>query len=678
MAELSREVGLGLAARGSVSDVVAWAERARRLGLSSVWVHDSYFERDAVTYASALASQVDGIKVALGAVNPFTRHGVLLAMTVSALDEMAPGRIVLGLGSALPLRLAQMGIAYSPQEGHDRVAATIDLLRAMWKGERIPPGSEGVPPVEPMFAPVHHVPIFVAGYRTPMLQLAGQKGDGYLARPLESLPSFTGMVPKIRRASVEAGRPEDAVRIAGYLFGLVDSSRRAALNRAKREPFIIYMMAIQTDVALRRAGLDLELRDRIHQLWRNEDYHEAAQLIPDEMLDAFLLCGTEEEVAARAFDYHRAGMDVPVLQPVVQEEEQVHAMFRAAELYGGQESSWVVTTGEPAPAHEPLGDPGTRLSGVRTGTLVEERLPVATRLWRHAAAWFEIIRPFSFTASAVPPAVAGGLAALDGRFHWPLFLGALFALLLLHVGTNVTNEIYDVRKGADRITSPRASHALLKGRLSEREAFAIVLLSFVAATGIGVWLAVERGWPVIALGLAGLLGGWGYTAPPLEYKFRALGLPLVFLLFGPLSVIGAYYVITGTFEWSTVAVSVPVGLLVTAILHGNEWRDISEDARAGGVTFSIRVGRRLAHGGYLALVVGAYLALAVAVLVEALPVESLLALLSLPLLVRVIRASELGAMGQQRAIAMLDLETAQLHAAFGFLLVAGLAIAALR
>jgi 1,4-dihydroxy-2-naphthoate octaprenyltransferase len=193
-----------------------------------------------------------------------------------------------------------------------------------------------------------------------------------------------------------------------------------------------------------------------------------------------------------------------------------------------------------------------------------------------------------------------------------------------------------------------------------------------------VWLIVERGWPVAALGLAGLIGGWGYTAPPLEYKFRALGLPLVFLLFGPLSVIGAFYVITGTFEWATVAVSVPVGLLVTAILHGNEWRDISEDARAGGVTLSIRIGRRFAHWVYLSLVVGAYLALGAAVLFEALPVQALLALLSMPLLVRVIQASELGAMGQQRAIAMLDLETAQLHAAFGFLLAAGIVIAAAK
>jgi 1,4-dihydroxy-2-naphthoate polyprenyltransferase len=196
------------------------------------------------------------------------------------------------------------------------------------------------------------------------------------------------------------------------------------------------------------------------------------------------------------------------------------------------------------------------------------------------------------------------------------------------------------------------------------------------ATVLGIWLIAERGWPVAALGVAGLLGGFGYTAPPLQYKFRALGLPLVFLLMGPLMVIGGYYVVTGAFDWETVAVSVPVGLLVTAILHGNEWRDISEDARAGIQTFSIRAGRKVAHVAYEALVVGAYLALAVAVMTEALPPLSLLAFLSLPLLVRAIRSSELGATGQQRAIAMIDLQTAQLHAVFGFLLALGLALAA--
>jgi 1,4-dihydroxy-2-naphthoate polyprenyltransferase len=658
MAELSRPIGLGLAARGSVSEVVGWSDQARRAGLDSVWLHDSYFERDAVTYASAIASQVPDIRVAMGALNPFTRHPVLVAMTVSAVDEMAPGRVILGLGTALPLRLAQMGIPYTPDLGVERVGAAIDIVRALWAGERLPTGVEGVPPLQAMFPPVHRVPIFIAGYRTAMVELAGRKADGYLARPAESIPALEVLLPKMRAASVAAGRPADAVETAGYLLTLVDDTRREALNRAKREPFVIYMMAVQSAVAMRRAGFDPSLAGRLMGLWRAEDYHGAGQLIPDDLLDAFMLCGTRDEVAAGANDYREAGMDLPILQPVLQEEDQVAAVLDAAVTYGSEGAAV-----------------GARAMSPRA-TLGEQQLTLTGRGRRRVSAWYEIVRPFSFTASAVPVSAGGALAAIDRRFSWPLFLGALFAALFLHIGTNVLNEIYDVRKGIDTITSPRASHALLKGRLSEREAFALATVAFALAAGIGVALIVARGWWVAAFGVAGLIGGYGYTAPPLQYKYRALGLPLVFLLMGPLMVLGAYYVVTGGFSWGAVAISVPVGLLVTAILHGNEWRDISEDARAGIATFSIRAGRRVAHVGYVALVVGAYLALAMAIATKALPPLSALALLSLPLLVRAIRSSELGASGQQRAIAMIDLQTAQLHAAFGFLLVLGLALAA--
>src|SRR5207245_5572783 len=133
----------------------------------------------AAPYASAVASHVADIGVGLGALNPFTRHPVLIAMTISALDEMAPGRIRLGLGSALPLRLGQMGIPYAPDDAATRTAAAIDTLRALWAGERMPAGKPGLPPLQPMFPPVHRVPIYVAGYRSPVLVLAGPKGDGY-------------------------------------------------------------------------------------------------------------------------------------------------------------------------------------------------------------------------------------------------------------------------------------------------------------------------------------------------------------------------------------------------------------------------------------------------------------------------------------------------------------------
>ncbi len=685
MAELSRPVGFGLASRGSVSEVVAWSERARREGLDSVWVHDSYFERDAVTYASAIASGVGGIRVGMGALNPLTRHPVLVAMTVSAIDEMAPGRVLLGMGTGLPLRLGQMGIPYSPDAGLEAVSKAIDTMRALWSGERVPPGQPGLPPVQPMFPPVHRVPIYIAAYRSAFLRLAGAKADGYLARPAESIASLRRMLETLRVASVAAGRPEDAVEVAGYLLTLVDRSRREALNRAKREPFVIYMMSVQSDLAMRRAGLDPELKDRVAAAWRAEDYHRAANLIPDELLDAFMLCGTREEVAAGAAAYHQAGMDLPLLQPVLQTEDQVREVLAAAVEYGRSAPARAAAPATPVPAAaSPAPAAAAELSGAAmpapaaTGDLGGAARPELRRPWtaRRLAAWFEIARPFSFTASTVPVAAGGALAALDGRLDWPLFVAALIAAVLLHVGTNITNEIYDVRKGIDSITSPRASHALLKGRLSEHEAFALAATAFAGSMAIGIWLVVERGWPVAVLGVLGLVGGLGYTAPPLEYKFHALGPPLVFLLMGPLMVVGSYYVSSGTFTWAALVASVPVGLLVTAILHGNEWRDVSEDARAGISTMSIRAGRHFAHELYLALVIGAYLVLALAVAVGALPPLSLLAMLSLPLLVRAVRASELGATGQQRAIAMIDLQTAQLHAAFGFLLVVGLAIAA--
>jgi 1,4-dihydroxy-2-naphthoate octaprenyltransferase len=674
MNAIARRIGLGFAARGEVDKVVAWSAAARLAGLDSVWVHDSYFERDAVTYVSAIAAELgadeadDGFRIAAGALNPYTRHPVVLAMTGSALDEMAPGRIVMGLGTGLPLRLKQMGIGYAPEEAVERVSAAMDQVRALWSGERLPSATQGLPPIQPMFAPPHRIPLVIAAYRKEFVELAGRKADGYLARPAESIRSLTGILRRLRAAAAAAGRDEGTIESAGYLLMLVDKSRRDALNRAKREPFVIYMMSVLGDVSLARAGFERELRDRIAAAWRAEEFHDAAGLIPDELLDAFMLCGTAEQVAEGALAFHqRAGLDLPLLQPVLQEESQVIELIDAARIYGQLTEAAADRWG--LPAETPLDEP--------VPALVSDALSGRERLGRRAAAVWEVVRPFSFTASVIPIAAGGALAFADGRFNLALFLLALLGGVLLHIGTNVTNEIYDVRKGIDTITSPRASHAILKGRIGERAAYGLAIAAFALAAVVGVILIAARGWPIVVLGIAGLAGGYFYTAPPFEYKFRALGLPLVFLLMGPLMTAGSYFAVAGS--WSPVALvlSLPIGLLVAAILHGNEWRDIREDTRAGIVTLSSRVGREWAHYAYLGLTLGAYIVLALAVAAEVLPPPTLLAILSLPLLVVVVRAAELGASGQARAIAMIDLQTARLHAAFGALLVAGVVLAAL-
>ncbi len=697
MSSLARPIGLGLAARDDVGDVVGWALQARDAGLDSLWIHDSYFERDAITFVTSVARALEldgetgegGFRVALGAVNPNTRHPVVLAMTGSALDEILPGRIVMAIGTGLPLRLKQMGIPYTPDTALEDVSKAIDTLRLLWRGERLPSATPGLPPIQPMFPPTHRIPIHVAAYRREFVALAGQKADGYLARPAESIASLRGILERLTAAAVEAGRDPGEIETGGYLLSLVDSTRREALNRAKREPFVIYMMSVLGDVSLKRAGFEPELRDRIAAAWRAEDYHGAGALIPDELLDAYMLCGTRDDVAAKALAFHAdAGLGLPLLQPVLQEDRQINELIASAALYAGLPEPAGSRAARRLGRPDTLGvgaSPGAGLevaavtgdAGPSAGLAGDHRLGLGDLLVRRAGAIWEILRPFAYTASVIPVLTGGALAAVGHDFSWLPFLAALVGGVLLHSGTNIVNEIYDVRKGIDTITSPRASHAILKARMTERQAFATAFVAFGLAVAIGLYLIALRGPAIVALGLAGVLGGYFYTAPPFAYKYRALGVPLVFLLMGPLMVVGTYFAITGTWSATALAASVPVGMLVTAILDGNEWRDISEDSRAGISTLSARIGRERAHYFYVALVLGAYIALGLTVAVGWLPPQTLIAIVSLPFLAQVIRSAELGATGQQRAIAMIDIQTARLHMTFGALLVVGLLLSGL-
>jgi 1,4-dihydroxy-2-naphthoate octaprenyltransferase len=685
MRTLARPIGLGLAARGDLDDVVGWVRQARDHGLDSVWVHDSYFERDGVSFTTAIAQAIAaeddgdeaGFRVALGAANPFTRHPVVLAMTGSALDQILPGRFVLGMGTGLPLRLKQMGIPYEPDAAVERVSGAIDQIRALWAGERLPSATPGLPPIQPMFAPTHRIPIFIAAYRKAFVELAGQKADGYLARPAESIPSLRGILERLSASAEAAGRDPHAIESAGYLLSLVDKTRREALNRAKREPFVIYMMSVLSDVSLRRAGFDRELRDRIAAAWRAEDYTTAGNLIPDDLLDAFMLCGTREDVAAGAMAFHtQTGLHLPLLQPVLQEDHQIDELIASAAIFASIRDT--APAGEvQVPVAITASSRARRAVPIAASLADDRRLGLGDRVRRRADGLYEIVRPFAFTASVIPVLAGASLAWVKDLWAWPPFIACVLGAVLLHAGTNVVNEVYDVRKGIDTITSPRASHAIVKGRISERAALLFAGMAFALAVGVGVYLAWSRGLPIVALGLIGLIGGWGYTAPPLEYKNRALGVPLVFVLMGPLMVEGAFFAVSGTWSLTALVLSVPVGLLVAAILHGNEWRDIREDSRAGISTLSSRIGRRWAHYGYVALVLGAYMVLAVTVILGVLPAWSMLAILSLPFLAQVIRSAELGATGQARAIAMIDLQTARLHLAFGTLLVVGLVLSRL-
>jgi 1,4-dihydroxy-2-naphthoate octaprenyltransferase len=287
-----------------------------------------------------------------------------------------------------------------------------------------------------------------------------------------------------------------------------------------------------------------------------------------------------------------------------------------------------------------------------------------------AAAWLEISRPFSWTASVVPVLVGSALAWKDGAFSPPIFLAVLLASVTLQAATNVVNELYDVRNQVDTLDSPRASRALVEARLSEREAFWGGLLLFGVVVLIGLALVALRGLPMLALGLVGVLGGYFYTAPPFQYKYRALGVPLVFLLMGPLMVMGAYYALSGSYSQQAILASLPVGILVAAILHANDVRDVEDDARTGFQTLSTLLGQVTAAHLYVGMVAAAYLVVLALAAARALPIWSLVTLLVMPLAFGAARKMERGvhASGGIAHLARIDQATAQLHLLFGILL----------
>jgi 1,4-dihydroxy-2-naphthoate octaprenyltransferase len=279
--------------------------------------------------------------------------------------------------------------------------------------------------------------------------------------------------------------------------------------------------------------------------------------------------------------------------------------------------------------------------------------------------WFQAARPFSLTASVLPVVIGAVLAAnVDGPVDWPLFPLIVACSLLFHIGTNMVSDYFDYSRGVDRDETFGSSRVLIDGLLTPKQLLAAGIILFAVGFSLGLLLVAVRGWPIFILGVIGLLGGWFYTGGPVAYKYVALGDILVFVLMGPLMVIGSFLALTGRFSMTVLYASLPVGCLVAAILHANNLRDITHDARANIKTMAMVLGLPAAKGIYTGLVAGAYLIVLVMVLGRLVTPLALAVLITLPLAVRNVKAVLASVPGKPESIAMGDVMTAQLHLAF--------------
>ena len=282
------------------------------------------------------------------------------------------------------------------------------------------------------------------------------------------------------------------------------------------------------------------------------------------------------------------------------------------------------------------------------------------------------LRAFSFPLSVLPVLVAAAAAAPLSEWRWGVLVGSMVAVALLHGAGNLLNDYFDFRSGVDHGVEGdkgRPGRLLIRGEMSPgavaREAAACLVL----AAPVVAYLVLSCGPGIVWAGAAALFCLYAYTGPPFRLKYRALGEPVIFLVFGPCLVIGAAQAQAGGWSWPAALLSLPVGTLTTAVLVGNNVRDADEDAGAGVSTIAHRLGLRGAKLVYALCVLVPPLAVGGLVAAGALGVGGLLSLAALlpgvRLVSRVLRTGR---------VADVDVRTARVATLFFVALVVGMLI----
>jgi len=238
-----------------------------------------------------------------------------------------------------------------------------------------------------------------------------------------------------------------------------------------------------------------------------------------------------------------------------------------------------------------------------SGTLESARAPAVAgtlRLWLVAA------RPRTLPAAVAPVVVGTALAASEGVFRPLVLVAALVGSVFIQIGTNLSNDYSDARRGTDTEDRLGPVRVTSGGLLPPRRVLVGTYVAFGVAVAAGAYLVAVAGWELLVVGALSILAGVLYTGGPRPYGYEGLGELFVFLFFGVVAVVGSYFAQTERLSGDAFALSVPVGLLAAGILIVNNVRDIDTDRRAGKRTLAVKLGRERAARLYAAAVAVAF------------------------------------------------------------------------
>ena len=298
-----------------------------------------------------------------------------------------------------------------------------------------------------------------------------------------------------------------------------------------------------------------------------------------------------------------------------------------------------------------------------------------------AKVWWQALR-YHFVPPSIFPAVLGGLIswATNSGFIPLYFLLVLVAIIINHVALNMTDDYFDYKHSVDKLAPGEknpysgGSGTLSSGLLTPKSMFKAFTLCYLVTLAVGFYLTLTRGLPILAFGLFGVFCAVFYTAPPISFSHHGLGELALLVNFGPIIGLGAFYVEARTLTLQAFAATLPLGIMLFSMIVINEIPDVAEDTAAGKLTLVARYGKDAGVKLYVASWICTYLVIVASALLGIIPLFTLVALLSLPLVVHsitVLRAHNDNPM----LMAPANLDMIKAHSVTSFGLIAGYAVA---
>lgn len=327
------KIALGFNPVLSISDARRLAAKAEELGFDSMWMHESLFQRDVVTYLSAMAAATQRIRLGSGVINTFTRHPVTAATTFATLSELSVGRITLGLGLGSFPTIPLIGHQIFPVEKTKpmrRIREYVQIVKMVWEGNKVDFDGE--------FFQVHNltlgfkvnggVPIFIASLSPRTQAFAATVADGVILSPaLNTAWGTEKMVGNVKRGEAKKGK---AVERASYMLTSLDPDPKKASQAVRDYYFFAYQLSeVVRPEVLAPYGVTEEQLRPMKEAWKKGDIPEAKRLIPDQAIEVLTLTGTGDHALDRLKEYAQAGVTLPIPMPIGNVEYAMSELSRA-------------------------------------------------------------------------------------------------------------------------------------------------------------------------------------------------------------------------------------------------------------------------------------------------------------------------------------------------------------